>query len=442
MTFSIDIKDYQAIKRVTIDMEDGLTILTGDTNQGKSSTMRAIYAALFNKGSDGDVRVGHRYAGVMINNGKNRFMWRRDSHGKNDKTEYKIDNDKPITKVGRVQLDEIASLFNITDVRMANNNKEILNFWFQEDSPFLTKKTDGQLFEFLSISSHDEYLRVLKEMKGDISGYEGSINKLNATIDVLKQANQEKDMFIKANAGFDELYTAIIVHNEEVKKMVKVEEMINHIAAGNTRIKLKREELGNIEQLLGTVDIVAVGEEWQLLQDKAEFVDKVGKMLADIEARSNTLEQKKGELQRLEVSFNTYSGYLKDLKTDIESLETIDTQLVSVYDQLVGIRGKMDTKQRLELNLKFINKSLEGIDLDSVAKEIVNLGNIQQWCQIVGPALVGVQDRNIHFKKKQEDFNAICNDLSTKQAEFDAFKAEIGACPYCGSSFGGENHEC
>jgi energy-coupling factor transporter ATP-binding protein EcfA2 len=61
----VTIKDFQAIGRATLTAE-GLTVITGPSDRGKSALLRAIEAGLFNRTGEGFVRVGQASASVHL----------------------------------------------------------------------------------------------------------------------------------------------------------------------------------------------------------------------------------------------------------------------------------------------------------------------------------------------------------------------------------------
>lgn len=67
--WKIEIKNYQALKDVKLELQNGITIITGRTNQGKSSIIRAIDAALFNNLDDNNIKSGEETCSVKIDNG-------------------------------------------------------------------------------------------------------------------------------------------------------------------------------------------------------------------------------------------------------------------------------------------------------------------------------------------------------------------------------------
>ena len=144
---TVDIKDFQSLKKAYIELTPGITVITGATNNGKSAIIRAIDSALFNLGDDAMVRGGQRYYGIKISNDSHTMLMARDNVGKNEKTAYQFDDGTVQKKVGRGQLEEVSRMFNIREVKMNNGTKMKINFWYQNDKPFLMDKTAGQLYE-------------------------------------------------------------------------------------------------------------------------------------------------------------------------------------------------------------------------------------------------------------------------------------------------------
>ncbi len=249
----IEIKDFQSIKHAVIEVPPGITIITGKTNQGKSAVIRAIDSALFNMGDDSMVRGGKRYSGVSLDNGKHKMVFCRDSQGKNEKTAYQFDDGPTQKKVGRSQLPEVAQMFNIRDVRMQNNTKMKINFWYQNDKPFLMDKTSGQLYEFLSLSSCDKYTKILKKMIVDMKVQEADINNITTEIDTLKVINNRKTDFIQKNEGFDDLYVRVITADQEDKELIalfnilkRTQELRNRMSSCSDRLKKVSERYSKI----------------------------------------------------------------------------------------------------------------------------------------------------------------------------------------------------
>jgi len=112
---------FQALYSAMVEIE-GLTVVTGPSDIGKSSLVRAIEAALFHKGGEGFVSHGELCAEVsLIGKGESPFsiIWRKGQKEKGQRTvsvnEYVV-NGALLEKVGRSQPPEVAELgFRVVD---------------------------------------------------------------------------------------------------------------------------------------------------------------------------------------------------------------------------------------------------------------------------------------------------------------------------------------
>lgn len=93
----IKVADFQSLGSVDIEV-DGLTVLVGPSNRGKSALVRAIEALLFNRPGDGFVRTGKKRAGVGVTGlpGVGSVTWMKGG----GKTVYEV-NAEPFLKVGQ-----------------------------------------------------------------------------------------------------------------------------------------------------------------------------------------------------------------------------------------------------------------------------------------------------------------------------------------------------
>ena len=126
----IKIKNYQRLEDVDIELKTGLNVVTGGSNNGKSSTIRAIRDFIFNKFSNDKIRHGEKDVLVKIDD----TTAERTKSG----TKYNV-NGKELIKVGRNSLDEVYEEFKIGEIEV-NGISIKPNFWFQMDKPFLFDK--------------------------------------------------------------------------------------------------------------------------------------------------------------------------------------------------------------------------------------------------------------------------------------------------------------
>lgn len=434
-SFKIKIKNYQSLRDVDIELEEGLNIIIGDTNEGKSAIIRAVRDAIFNNGDDTKVRVGHKQLGVSLDNGKHKMIFIRTNQGKNNKTKYQFDGGNVITKVGRTQLEEVAKMFNIKEVRMANNVKVKLNFWFQGERPFLTDKTSGQLYEFMSLSSSDKYIKVLKEMKADIKGLSAKINTLSASIDTLKQINNEKKEFLDKNKGFDEVYKKAIKINAQVKEFNKLEEKINRLNDLKAKLVVKQKALNKVRDKLKDINFNDIQKEYREIED-------INNTYVNLEGKINKIRKKKND-------YNTVNTELTVLSRELKKAESVYTVVSGLYLEVENIMNVLQNignimknynnkrKQYKEIQdeLNKIRLEIDNIDLDSFKDEIRRLDDLIKKEKEIEKLYNDLNNKNNQLNKKKDLLEKLNKEYNDAVDEFNKFKEEIGVCPYCGSKF-------
>ncbi len=430
-SFKIQVKDYQSIIKAELDIEDGLNVIIGKTNIGKSAILRAIDDAIFNKGNDDLVKTGKRYAGVLIDNGKDKFMWRRDSHGKNEKTLYQINEGNAITKVGRTQLDEICKLFNITDVRLSNNVKEKINFWYQGHPPFLTDKTSGQLFEFLSQSSCDKYIKVVKKMESDIKEQKARISQLNANIDVLKTINNEKMDILDRNKGFNELYKEIVVTNNEVSIFNKIEELIERYNSLTAKIHVRTKTLDIVNSELGKFNFSKIKKLYDSIiktDNHLTIIDEISKRIEDKSKARNKAKIKK---HGYEEDILKSSENLKESSVLISEIEKLDTLVSNISNLISSIKDKKNKKKIVKDSLNILNSQMIKVDLKQSKKDIDAIDILEVQTKDIRDIVSRYDKIKSTLLKKEQELTTLTDICSKTTKEFEDFKSEIGVCPYC-----------
>lgn len=431
---TVDIKDFQSLKKAYIELTPGITVITGATNNGKSAIIRAIDSALFNLGDDAMVRGGQRYYGIKISNDSHTMLMARDNVGKNEKTAYQFDDGTVQKKVGRGQLEEVSRMFNIREVKMNNGTKMKINFWYQNDKPFLMDKTAGQLYEFLSLSSCDNYARVLKSLGSDVRSINSDINTLTTEINTYKSLINDKKDFLSKNDGFDLVYqealdvdamgdlhsnTSIILddidtYSRSVQRLSGLKSKLDD--------KLSAIDMGSIRSLYSDIDSInsKVDEMCELLS----YIDDISSSISSLSDMHRDLHQTIEDSNSSITEFSVSLCDVEKISSDIDniSVEMVDVDTNAKYVDSLNIRHK-DILNSMCVDTDKISSDID--TLDSFSSEVISCEN----CLVDVDTAKGVLDSYVQR----------VNDLKTKVSEsnagFEQLKKDIGYCPYCRREF-------
>ena len=328
--FKVKIKDFQKIKSAELSFNPGLTIIVGATNNGKTSVLRAVEAALFNKSVDSSISHGSDCAVVDVFYNDNSLVWERNKK-KASKTYYKL-NDDVMVKVGRGQLDEIRDAFNIKEINLLRT-KEKLNFWKQMRFPFLLDRTPAQLFEFIVMSSEGTNLaQVLKIMNSDIKDMSGAVLVVESVIDEYKNKISEGTNNLKRFKGYPKVSKEIIDEDFQVKSLLNLEDLCDKCG----EISL---EIGNNESKLSKID-KSIGNILKLISESDECLAEINLLEENGRKWKWTLDEKNDLCNKREDIDSEIRKLGRVSKKDIDSYIAIEkdtdelSRLISGYDVL------------------------------------------------------------------------------------------------------------
>jgi exonuclease SbcC len=221
MPMKVKIKNYQAIKEASLEFEPGVTVIIGSSNNGKSSIIRSIEAAINNKGGSDFVNYDADSCEVTIEDLGHKIVWSK--HKSSNKSFYNIDG-QVLNKIGQKQLEEVGQLLNMSEVQV-NNDKFRLNFWKQLDFPFLVGKTHYQLFDFISKSRDQEIISNLEDVtSSDIKNTNAELSDLNAKIDLKTKdiigITEDIDVLKKFDVFDVSTFEALYIAIEKLERLI------------------------------------------------------------------------------------------------------------------------------------------------------------------------------------------------------------------------------
>ena len=431
--WKVKLQNFQSIVSGEITIPKGICILTGDTNNGKTAFIRGIDYSMFNTGTDDIVKAGAKIAGVTISNGKHTMIYCRNSQGKNEKTAYQFDGGTVQKKVGRSQLPEVINMFGIRDVKMQNGIKMKLNFWYQNDKPFLMDKTSGQLYEFLSLSSCDKYVKVLKQMVVDIKVQEAEINNSNVRIDTLKAINNRKQEYIDKNEGFDDIYERTILASSEANLLNGNISQITSIQSISGEIKSTKDSFIKVSEKLDKIDSEGVSSRYNIFVELDGKYSEMYRVLCEVNLIQSSLKSTKESL--------------KDVSDKYKSISKVDKSIGKMVKQLLSDIDKYSISFKLAYDCEKERSQLEGIktriislesgssNFESVESDYKKLISLHDEYKVLDLIIRDIKDLKSKIKSLTSNIKDSNERLKESEKELNELKMNIGYCPFCGSVF-------
>lgn len=178
MIKSIKIQNFQSHEKSNLYLSDGVNIIVGSSDSGKTAIIRALRWACWNRPSGDSIRSnwgGDTFVLIETEEGAViRFK------GKEDKYELKAGGDRSITfkAFGTNVPQEIATFFNINEINLQS----------QHDSPFLISETPGAVAAHFNKVAHlDKIDTATSKINGWLRGLKSDIEHTEADIESEKE---------------------------------------------------------------------------------------------------------------------------------------------------------------------------------------------------------------------------------------------------------------
>jgi AAA15 family ATPase/GTPase len=144
----IEITNFMSHAHTVIDFADGLTVLIGENNTGKSAIVNALHVLCTNAQGDYMVRHGEKECIIKVETSEGHIIkWRR----KGKTVSYNI-NGKDIHRLGGSIPDELHDILRLSKVETENDSFDI-HFGEQKEPIFLLNKSSGKRASFFASSS-------------------------------------------------------------------------------------------------------------------------------------------------------------------------------------------------------------------------------------------------------------------------------------------------
>ena len=431
---TVDIKDFQSLKKAYIELTPGITVITGATNNGKSAIIRAIDSALFNLGDDAMVRGGQRYYGIKISNDSHTMLMARDNVGKNEKTAYQFDDGTVQKKVGRGQLEEVSRMFNIREVKMNNGTKMKINFWYQNDKPFLMDKTAGQLYEFLSLSSCDNYARVLKSLGSDVRSINSDINTLTTEINTYKSLINDKKDFLSKNDGFDLVYQEALDVDAMGDLHSNTSIILDDIDTYSRSVQRLSGLKSKLDDKLSAIDMDSIRSLYSDIDSINSKVDEMCELLSYIDDISSSISSLSDMHRDLHQTIESSNSSITEFSVSLCDVEKISSDIDNISVEMVDVDTNAKYVDSLNIRHKDILNSM-CVDTDKISSDIDTLDSFSSEVISCENCLVDVDTAKGVLDSYVQRVNDLKTKVSESNAEFEQLKKGIGYCPYCRREF-------
>lgn len=319
------IEDFQSIEKAKLKIE-GFTLILGQSNQGKSATLRALKAACTNRFKAGQVRHGQDHAMIQIKTPESQAILRC-MRPWNGSIKYKL-GDELFSKVGRTLPKQINEFLNLGFLETGSENYS-LNFHDQFQPPLLLAFSQAKVMELLSVSTA---LNDLKETKEALMIKRQENKGALATIQAIKDEAVEKVHSLEEKVKvlepivveFNKVQDVIDSIESQMDKISSIEDSVKLITSLEKKIEIL-EDIGLIESNLQTTEsiLVQVKQLSGCLATVIKVSSKIQLHEEIVTTFDNDLESKFNALTDLLVYNKTYQDCSAKIKVEENRLSLL-----------------------------------------------------------------------------------------------------------------------
>ena len=387
----VSVKDFQIVKSANLEFIPGLTVINGESNNGKSALFRAIKSCIYNEPGTTHVRAGCKNYMVGIEHKGHKIILQ-----KGENSLYLIDGQQ-YNKIGKTQVPEVAQALGIQALSI-NDNTEKINFWDQMEKPFLLDRNSSELFRFIVDSGEDDNLNnTLRSMVTDKNKLNTEKNLKEGSIATLKQQIDAAENLLAGSKEKIEFCENVISFGPMTSKLLTINTIITNITNTNNTIEETNKEL-----------------------------EEGKSTLKEIEDSMNTLSYNISKKAQLNEKLNQLSSIQTNLKELNESLmNKVDFKtIVPSVDKIITDKSKLgETLKKIsELNVILNDNNVNRIELSIGQDEITKYNSLKSVLDRIGYL-------TNHIKSIDDEMNM----LSTEMKPFIEEYNSIDICPYCGN---------
>lgn len=309
MIETIKIKNYRSIKDLELQLKPGINIISGNTDSGKSTLVRALRDLFYHTTGSDHVTHGEENAEVIVDLGDHTVCWTKGETV--NRYELISDNIMEWDGVGRSVPETVEQFLNIVPLNL-KSTKMYPNVQSQVDPPFIVSGRPSENAEVLSrVSGID---RIQKALQRAATALRRKKRTYTKTIDGIQDITQSI-----SSLGFLKNID-ITALEQQLDDLEQISEMYYKIAGIKIRQESLQEQVQDIKVAKKAYEKYV---EWDLEQEEKEIMEKHSKLkeLVNLQDRYDYL------LESLVYHRNKLEETKKDINKSKKRLEAMMQEL-------------------------------------------------------------------------------------------------------------------
>lgn len=396
----ITLKNFESHEDSTIEFSDGLNLIIGQSNQGKSSIVRALAMVVANRFDHDSVRTGTEYCSVKVETEKGSVTAERGentNHWIVETPKYR----KEYRNIGLSVPPEVLEILGMGE-RVRGEIKELPNIMFQLEKHYMLSEIDGKkttanaiarmMDEAIGIGGMEE---LIKDIATDFASKKKELSSKNILISELRSRILDIDIFEDYKKSIEEARAVF----EEVDSLNDLHESAKELSSKVESNKSDRQYLES--ELECSEGIEELSDNMKILVRKFKLLSRILRIINNIKDVKSRLSKSDG----LEEIFDSTQTLIQK-QIAFQKAQT-EAKRIEILNVRIGVDSDFDP------DLESINKKK-----DSIITAVEMLQNAREY-----------------YKKIRNISNSLINqekELKGKEETFSNLKEQLGQCPLCG----------
>ena len=279
MIDTFTIKNYQIIKDGMIKIRPGITLITGPSNNGKSSIFKAYKQLIYNTSGNTYINSFADKCKLVLENELYKIEYTKEK----TKSSYDIKDTtgtQHIDKLGVNQIDKVKELTQI--------DKDFgYNFWDQLEKPFLLCKTNREQFLLLQESPiSSNLLNIQETIKTDIKTLKDEILVSQGSLDVINNSITKQESILENSNLVQEVSNKASDLNILNKKLNTIMDKVREFST----IEKELEKFKNFEELNLNTNIDAIFNRYNSVLKRVNELTTYHQDILNIDKEINTTD--------------------------------------------------------------------------------------------------------------------------------------------------------
>lgn len=379
----LDLINFQSHKFSSLEFDEGLNVIVGPSDNGKTSILRAIRWVFYNEPQGfGMLRNNEDFVSVRIYFNNDYSVERKRSKKDNLYIIYneKTGEVKEFNSLRTGLPPEVLNLMNIRKINLDKNSDINFNIQFQHDGPFMfayssTQKAAliGKMYNLDVVDKAiDETNKDIKSQKSDIKRLNEEIKNLDEMIKVYDGIGREEELLLNRQ----NLTKKIEANLEKLEEIYRLKEKLSDNIEKNKYLK---DKIKDFDKILSSQELIDKAiKDYELFEKYKNYKTKYTKILDEIKTAKTIYDKSKKISDNVNLdetilkSLNLYNKLL-DLQKKLKELaSSIDKGRLYIKDNNDKLNNNLKEYTNLLIELKkcpYCNSDIDTKHLDLIIKE-------------------------------------------------------------------------